>query len=304
MSKIFVGDFTAEESQHFQEIFVRVSAVLQASENLLADAIDPAAPDSPNQKARMNHVWDAYEQVNPLLYSAEDHLRTMLMIFEGAKLPTYSLYTLLRAAAEAIVRCAYLLDPSLTERERMARGLNVRWENLDEQRKIDRDDKKFAERVAYLEQRAVENGIEVLKKSDDKPPHFGEGRENDVDLFAQYIKAESSNADEKPPVGETLYRYLSAHVHSMVWVKLAQAEATSTDEPGMASVKLDLRFDWLAGMLSMVLRLHERNIANLLKLSGYPLEVWDLAKKTAVADAKKRLEALGERHQEKSEPGS
>ena len=181
MSKIFVGSFTEGESQHFQAIFVRVAAVLQASENLLADAIDPAAPGSPNHTARTNQVWDAYEQVNPLLYSAEDHLRTMLMIFEGTKLPTYSLYTLLRAAAEAVVRCAYLLDPSLTERERMARGLNVRWENLDEQRKIDHDDKQFAERVAHLEQRAAANGIQVLKKSGDKPAHFGERRRSDVD---------------------------------------------------------------------------------------------------------------------------
>ena len=103
-------------------------------------------------------------------------------------------------------------------------------------------------------------------------------------------------------MGETLYRYLSAHVHSMIWVKLQQADATPTDEPGMQSVKLDMRFDWLAGMLSMVLRLHERNIANLLKLSGYPLMVWDEAKKTAITDAKKRLEALGEKQQRPESP--
>lgn len=44
-------------------------------------------------------------------------------------------------------------------------------------------------------------------------------------------------------------------------------EAGVTDEPGMRSVKLDLEFDWLAGMLLMVLRLsrtkHRKPSANL-----------------------------------------
>jgi hypothetical protein len=94
------------------------------------------------------------------------------------------------------------------------------------------------------------------------------------------------------PIGETLFRYLSGHVHSMVWVKLSQADAISTDEPGMASVKLDLKFDWLAAMVLMVLRVHEGNVASLLRLSGYPQMVWDEAKKTATLDAHKRLEKL------------
>jgi hypothetical protein len=301
VSKIVMGSFTAEEIRHFHEIFVRVAAVLQASQNLLADAIDPAAPGSPNNKARTNQVWDAYEQVGALLYSAEDHLRTMFMIFEGTQLPTYSLYTLLRAAAEAIVRCAYLLDPGLTEPQRLARGLNLRWENLDEVRKLDHDDPRFAERVAHLEERAVANGIEVVRKSDGKQPHFGEGRKNDVDLFAQYVQSIRQDRDPEGRTGEKLYRFLSAHVHSMIWVKLFQAQTAPTDEAGMNSVKLDLEFDQLAGMLLMVLRLHESNIANLLKLSGYPIVVWDLAKKTAIEDAKERLRILGERQQEGNE---
>jgi hypothetical protein len=89
----------------------------------------------------------------------------------------------------------------------------------------------------------------------------------------------------------------------MVWVKLSQADATSTDEPGMSSVKLDMKFDWLAAMTTMVLRVHERNIASLLRLSGYPQVVWDEAKKTATMDAHKRLGGLAEpRHEAERGP--
>lgn len=296
MTKTFSDDLAAEESQLFQTVFVRVAAVLQASQNLVADAIDPAAPGSPNHTARTDHVWDAYEQVNPLMYSAEDHLRTMLMLFEGTLLPTYSLYTLLRTAGEAIVRCAYLLDPNLTERERLARGLNVRWENLDEIRKLDRDELRFVERVKYLEARAAEHGIRVLRKSEGKPVSgFGEQRRRDVELFGQYITREHSTEDLKAPFGESVYRYLSAHVHSMIWVKLADAESMPTDEPEMKSVKLDIGFNKLAGMTLIVLRLHERNIEHLLRLSGYPLMVWEEARKTAISDAQARFRALGKR---------
>jgi hypothetical protein len=304
VAKIFEGTFTPEESRLYEAIFVRLAADLQASQNVLAEAMDKTAPGSPNHRARSNQVWDAYEQVGLLLYSAEDHLRAMLMLLEGPHIPTYSLYTLLRAAAEAVVRCAYLLDLSLTEPQRLARGLNVRLENLLEQNKVVPDEKLFAERVTHLEERAAANGIEVFKKRQDRPAtDFGERRMSEVALFSEYIRG-AEDPDVTTPLGETLFRYLSGHVHSMVWVKLSQANATATDEPGMSSVKLDMKFDWLAAMMAMVLRVHERNIASLLRLSGYPQMVWDEAKKTATVDAHKRLARLAEprRVEEKGEP--
>jgi hypothetical protein len=168
---------------------------------VLADAMDRTVPGSPNHRARSNQVWDAYEQVGLFLYSAEDHLRAMLMLLEGPQVPTYSLYTLLRAAAEAVVRCSYLLDPDVTERQRMARGLNVRLGNLIEQNKVVRDDKLFAERVAHLEERAALNGIFVCKGREDKPAtEFGGRRMSGIALFATYIRSEGDEADAATPI--------------------------------------------------------------------------------------------------------
>ena len=250
-------------------------------------------PGSANERARAGKLWDAYEQSGLLLYSAEDHLRAILWLFEGGQLPTYSLYTLLRAAAEAVVKCAYLLDPDIDEKARLARALNVRWDNLDEQNKLTPDLKLFAARIAELEERATRNGITVFRKNADAPAtDFGERRPSEVALFSRYLKSDSDQAKSRQPVGEMVYRFLSGHVHSMVWVKISNAQVMETTEPGILSVELDMQFDWLAAMLWMVLRLQVENIRGLLRLSGYPGLVWDEALRTATENAKARYVRL------------
>lgn len=297
MARIFVGSSTPAETAAFKAVFVRLASVLHASQNVLAEALETTVPESPSDSARRKQLWDAYEQANLLLYSAEDHLRTILMLLEGAKIPTYSLYTLLRTAAMAVVRGAYLLDARLDEQMRLARGLNARWDNLKEQSKVDRNAALFAERVGQLEQRALSNGIEVLNKVPDRPGrHFGEHRRRDVELFAEYLTPIQESADDvgAPPFGETAFRFLSGHVHSMLWVKFLGAKPVSTDEAGMASVQLDLQIEWFAGLLSSVLRLHESNINRMLTLSGYPLMVWTEAMKSGVELAKVAYVRLAE----------
>lgn len=293
-----MGSLTAEETEAFKAAFVQLASILYVSETTVADAINRPVPDSAIDRARRGKRWDAYEQVNPLMYSAEDHLRTILSVFRSGTLPTYALYTLLRAAAIAVVRCAYLLDLELDERARMARALNVRWENLREQSKLKGDsDTLFAERVAVLEERASCNGIAIFKKDHGSPAtDFGERRVSDVELFAKYLKPRRVEPEDKDvaPFGETAFRFLSGHVHSMLWVNFIDAETTPTKEPGIQSVKLDLHFDWFAGALSAVLRLHEGNTRSLLALSGYPVMVRNEAMKTGVERAKAEYVRLAE----------
>lgn len=306
MTKIFTASLTAEENAAFKAAFVRLASIVHASETVLAEALDKTVPDSVNARARRDKRWDGYEQVNPLLYSAEDHLRTILTVLRSGTLPTYGLYTLLRAAAIAIVRCAYLLDPAIDERMRMARGLNVRWDNLKEQSKLKGDDDKlFAERVAVLEERAARNGITVFKKNPSKPAtDFGERRASDVELFATYLRPLQEDIDrgDTAPFGETAFRFLSGHVHSMLWVMLLDAETEPTEEPGTASVKFDLKFGLFAGALNSVLRLHENNIRSLLALSGYPAMVWSEAVKTGVEQAKSEYMRMAETQAQQTTP--
>ena len=306
MTKLITGSLTADETAALKAAFVRLGSMLHASETVLADALDKTVPGSANDRARREKRWDAYEQVNPLLYSAEDHLRTIMTVFRGGMLPTYALFTLLRGAAIPIVRCAYLLDPALDERIRMARGLNVRWENLDEQRKLKGENEKvFAERVAVLEERAKRYEIDVFKKDPERPAtDFGERRRSDVELFGTYLRSrdEGKDTSDGAPFGETAFRFLSGHVHSMLWVMLLNAESSPTEEAGIASVKFDLRFDMFAGALAAVLRLHENNIKSMLTLSGYPVMIWNEAMKTGVDHAKAEYVRLAQAQAQQTSP--
>lgn len=297
MPRHFLGDSTPEEVQALKAAFVRLGSLVRAYDAVIADALDKTVEGSANDRARRTARWDAYEMSNLLLFSAQDHLRTIRMILGSGTIPTYSLYTLLRSAAIAVVRCAYLLDPEIDEQLRLARGLNLRWENLDEQNKLKRDEKLFGTRVATLEDSAARNGISVFKKDPNKPATaFGERRMSDVELFSKYVQPlRPEEQDQSAPVfGETSFRFLSGHVHSMLWVNFLNSSAEPTEEPEIATVKLEPHFDIFAGALAAVLRLHEQNLKSFLTLSGYPVIVWKEAVRSGIEHAKAEYVRLAE----------
>lgn len=53
---------------------------------------------------------------------AGDHLRTWVLVMRVGPMPIYAAYTLLRAAIETAALCRWLVDPSETSEERVARG--------------------------------------------------------------------------------------------------------------------------------------------------------------------------------------
>jgi hypothetical protein len=213
------------------------------------------------------------------MFSSEDQFRTILGILtnkDGA-LPSYALYTLLRAACDADVRCRHLLDPAITETLRLARALNERLDNLDEQREVVPAGKHFDDRVAHLEMRAVANGIVPLRSQPKgggpgKIIGFDEHQMSGVDLFNAYL-----------PSGSDAFRVLSGYVHSKPWVQLTRDRAQPSDDPGVQNVRTDLDVVRFSGVLDAVLDLHDENIGHWLHLAGYPAEVWREAKKGSSA---------------------
>ncbi|MDE3194052.1 MAG: hypothetical protein KGN00_10220 [Chloroflexota bacterium] len=293
MSKILELPMPNEVQQAFQAVFLRIYGLLHASESVLAGALDDVPANSAVGKANGKNVRDPYEQARLLFLAIDDHLRSILFFFEHGPLPMFALYSLLRPAAEAVVRCAYLLDDSTDETGRLARGLNVRIENLLEQHKIAKDQALLDRAFATIEQKAATNGIVALRKSPTSPLRVGEPRLKETALFARFI----------PPHGEELYRFLSAHVHSMPWVRISKDKAVPTGEPGVSSMPQVLDMNTFAGAAGLVLRRHEANIQRFVVLAGYPLMVWTEAMKSAKAAAQSRLRELAERQsREKGAP--
>lgn len=207
---------------------------------------------------------------NLLLLSAEDHLRTMLLVRNVGPLPQFALYTVLRAAGEAAVRARHLLDPKITETQRLARALNERLENLIEQRNVDRDamQVKYDEAVDRFEKQAIKNGIPVRRKKNTGPIcYFWEPIRPLVHLFGEYL-----------PEGSAAFRLLSGFTHSRPWVQVRPLRAEPSTTPGLSNVPLDMDVVLFSDVLTLVLALFDEDVALWLDAAGYPPEVWKAAK--------------------------
>lgn len=201
------------------------------------------------------------------MFAAEDHLRTILLVLKTGPLPAYALYTLLRAAAEASLRCRHLLDPNITETQRLARSLNERLDNLNEQKKASLDLAHHAKRIARLEEQATSYGITICRRTprdgaDGKITGFDVPIQNDIDFFTTYLKS-----------GSLAYRFLCAHAHSMTWGQLSKQKAVPSDDPAVALVLSDLNIPVFAGVLDAVLDQYDASLGYWLLLAGYPLAV-------------------------------
>jgi hypothetical protein len=106
-----------------QKTATRLERLLDASDKFVGDATDPPLAGSAIARAREADLGEPYDFGYFLLFAAEDHLRTVLTVIKSGYLPGFSLYSLLRVAGEAIVRCRHLVDPDLTETQRLARGM-------------------------------------------------------------------------------------------------------------------------------------------------------------------------------------
>jgi len=159
---------TAQEQAALNAVTEKLIRISDETIDFVLDSIDPPAPGSPFAVATKADLRDAYDYAGHLIYATHDHLRTILAIIKLGSLPSYAMYTLLRPAAEAAVRAKHLLVPTISETERLARGLNERLDNLNEQRRAGADARDIAKRIDHLAKRATANGIAV-KRSRAKP---------------------------------------------------------------------------------------------------------------------------------------
>jgi hypothetical protein len=264
---------TPAEHAALQSVVARHARV-GGSSRFLFEAATPPVAGSPRNLADEAELTDPYVLAGALLYASEDHLRTVLLVMEKGPLPSYALFTLLRTAAEAEVRCKHLLDPTISEKLRLARGLNERLDNLDEQRKADGNQAFFDQRVAYLEARAVTNGITPKRSAPKKGrvPEIigfeGETVKSDVELFSLYLRH-----------GSLAARFLGGHVHSKPWVQLSSSRAKPTADPKVALIPTDVDVELLLGVLDSVLTIRDANVGHWLTLAGYPADLWTQATK-------------------------
>jgi hypothetical protein len=136
MSQLAMIDMTPEETAVLQQEATRLARLLSASEKFTAEAANPPVPGSRMGHAHTADLRDAYGIAQLLILACKDHLRTALLVFITGPLPSFALYTLLRAAGDAVVRAKHLLDPAISEQTRLARGMNERLDNINQLFKV------------------------------------------------------------------------------------------------------------------------------------------------------------------------
>jgi hypothetical protein len=228
--------------------------------NLVHDATYKPVADSRIDKAKKAKLADAFDQARQRLVSAEDHLRSVLILLApDVLLPQFSMFTLIRGAAVATVHARHLLDPTIDESTRLERGLSARLENLKQQKKVrpELQGSHFNDRVKYLRKRAAGNGIKL------------ERWPTDTFLFDTYM----------PGIGKLFFQYLSGYAHSFPWAQIPMRRAQPSDDPDYSLVPTDVDVLTLAAVLNGALSLYDETVGFYMRHGGYPWEVWKEAKK-------------------------
>jgi hypothetical protein len=262
---------TPEEQRALSGIIADLDRVLDVSSRFIPEVVTP----HPKKGSQISDAYiakqrDAFEIARVLLLSAQDHLGAIAIIAKAGTLPQFALYTLLRGAAEAVVRARHLLDvdPSLTSADRLGRALNERLRNVEEAGKLDSASATYAtKRVPHLESRAAALGINVVRNKKSEIIGFGTARPSILELFDRYL-----------PAGKTVFRYLSAFAHSEPWALIPKERAKPSAEPGINIVSTEVNTKLVLTLLVGVASLFDEAVGYWVILAGVPLEVWRLAK--------------------------
>lgn len=247
---------------------VQLDRLLAALDRVVADVADPPVPGSPVAVAYAADQREAFDLAGLQMYAGADHLRAILMIMRGGTLPCFALFTLLRAAAEAGARARHLLEPTLDDAGRMARALNDRLDNIEEQAKLKSVDVTHTDsRIANLSSRASSLGIPPITNKKGVVIAHGEARPSIVELFEKHL-----------PGGSTAFRVLSAYTHSEPWMLAPRSRAEPSSDPRVAMVRTDVNVPMMLAILEGVMELFDECAGFWVVLNGQPLDVWKLAR--------------------------
>ncbi len=111
-------------------------------------------------------LYEAYASAVQRLASGLDHLAAILILWSNESIPHFACHTVTRGLLEASARAVWLLDPSISEDQRAARGLLERVEGLWNRYRFEHYDgpepKQFLRyRLKQIQESATEAGLSI-----------------------------------------------------------------------------------------------------------------------------------------------
>jgi len=227
--------------------------------------VEQAQPGSTAaSEMRQEALRTAYSMGVLYLGSGLDYLLTLLQLFRSGFVPNFAGYALARGCLEAGARAAWLCDPALTDRERMARGLLERIDSLDNQYKVDRDREHLTRRLNKVRQTAARHQLAIEKKSRTWYVD-GTSRPTTTDLVEALLRSMTGMAEGQ----HWFFALLCGFTHSAGFATILNAERGEQDAADWMWIRTDVEIPWVTGVVLMSARVHALALHRLGKLSGW-----------------------------------
>ena len=202
-----------------------------------------ASPPSPQSRAGVAMsdplAAFAFHLAVASITTSLDHLRTVAQVVQTALIPAFALMSLLRTGHECALVGEWLLEPSITDEQRIARGVGAQISDYDERRKFEdaigrpppARGQLAAERLSALLRDASARGY--TKDNAKGMPVAIAPLPSTIDLFDRF---ETTTAR----TGSWLYRYYSGFAHGKQWaITLGGQRQGPSDQHGHTAARVD-----------------------------------------------------------------
>jgi hypothetical protein len=205
----------------------------------------------------------AYAPGASYLGSGLDYLLTLLHLFGTGFVPNFAGYALARGCLEAGARAAWLFDPSLTTRQRTARGLVERIDSLENQHKVYRQGDHLTRRLNDVRATAAQDGMTVTKQSGTFDVD-GERWPKTTPLIEGLLRNMTGLTEEQ----YWFFALLCGFTHSAGYATVLNARRGEQDAAGWIWAQTNVNISWLTGSVLMSARVHAAALDRLGQLAG------------------------------------
>jgi hypothetical protein len=229
----------------------------------------PPPPHSSAGKAMFDPMATfAFHLAATSITTSLDHLRTVAQVVQTALIPAFALMSLLRTGHECALVAQWLLEPSITDDQRTARGVGAQISDYDERRKFEEAIRRPPPARGQL---AVERLGALLRDASArgyaKPNAKGlsvaiSPLPSTVDLFDRF-----ETTTTRP--GSWLYRYYSGFAHGKQWaVTLGGQRQGPSDQHGHTAARVDANDDAVIRMMTLATDAALRAVSSYAGLRG------------------------------------
>lgn len=263
---VFETTMTPDEARLGQVALNYLAAHINAARHFRGQ-IEPL-PSSPWLADQSLPYADDGQSIAGVSLGAADFYLDAVSRWMQSGLDPVSGYALLRGAGEASARAWWLLDPTVSGETRRDRGLTARLEIIIERSKAVGDDNG---RLQHLLQSTEAAGIQPRTDRRNKVIGFGDPQPSATDLFEKVARSTAVQMPEG--FGGFVYRFLSAHAHTVPWALLMEATASPSRRPGVSIAGLDINIQFYVICLEVVVAMYEAAHRQYIELHGR-LEEW------------------------------